>query len=92
MINGVYKHIDYESSFNNIENGLYRKIKPTKFSTFLKLRSTNNNNSCGDDVDVFQIEWIPNVLRKSAHGEMRISFKFGHKRNDIVISKQSNLS
>lgn len=70
----------------------YRKIKPVEYSTYLKVLSTltdnannnyNNNYNNIDDKfkrnnDIFQIEWIPNVLEKSKHGEMRILFEYGH--------------
>lgn len=35
--------------------------------------------------DLFNIEWIPNVLRKSKHGEMRLHFSFGHMKDNKIM-------
>lgn len=42
MINGQFQYIDYESSYQSDARG-YRKIKPTKYSTYLKVGRVANS-------------------------------------------------
>ncbi|XP_055324128.1 uncharacterized protein C2orf42 homolog isoform X2 [Sitodiplosis mosellana] len=65
-----------------------RKIRPTVYKTFLKMKSVDKNAKfqCKSSKQgLFIIEWIPNALPISKYGEMRIKLQYGHMKNDTVL-------
>lgn len=96
--------------------GNNRKIRPTTYKTFLKVKNIDNvseiyctspsvilrfrtnlslflhqfQNNKASKQGLFAIEWIPNTLPISKHGEMRIKFKFGHMKNDKIYYKNEH--
>lgn len=59
----------------------YCKIQPTVYKTFLII----NGNVQEPKSHPFTVEWIPNAFPKSKFGEMRISFYYGHKKNNDIF-------
>ncbi|XP_031633462.1 uncharacterized protein C2orf42 [Contarinia nasturtii] len=67
-----------------------RKIRPTTYKTFLKMKNADSNCQAtfqhkANKQGLFVIEWIPNTLPISKYGEMRIQLQYGHMKNKTVL-------